>query len=924
MSLTTNQKLQKLILLNDYWAMRASVQLRYMEQLLTCGILTDESRWLNAVDQLYTTFCEEGNLCKKSVLAWEADFLEPISSLAKYLRVNCIGHAHIDMNWQWGYDETVMVTLDTLRTMLQLMKEYPEMVFLQSQASVYRIVEQYAPQMLEQIRAAIRRGQWEVVATTWVEEDKNMTGEESSARHLLYTRQYLKKLLQLKDEDFVINFEPDTFGHPTQTPTILTSGGVKYLYHCRGEDQYSLYRWQAPSGQSVTVLREPQWYNAPIEWTAFLHIPAYCTQHGIDRMCYVFGVGDHGGGVTRRDLVRLRDMATWPCMPQIGFGKLRDFFEYVDQLQLPVVTGERNFVFDGCYTTQTRIKKGNRSAEQALYCAETMSTLATLNDVDYEESESLESAWRKVLFNHFHDILPGSGVPATREHAMGLYQEAMAGAGVLSSNALRALSGQIDTTQVLPATETLETSISEGAGVGYGTSIGHFTGANGFAGGLNRVYHVFNTTQYQWAGLAELTVWDWALSPERIEIRDEDGNVLPHILLDTVPQHYWAHHYFRVMVQCQIPAFGYRTILATENDCPPAVPYMPDPRLDHPVDHIILQNEYISVELDQKDLRIRSIKNVVTGEEYIREGETGGLDYILEDDTKGMTSWRVGRYMSCVHAVTNIHTTGVQHHPLRSTLSFSGEINRSKVDVDMWLDKGSRMLNLDVRCKWLETGERGRGIPQLSFRLPLKNACKEFLNDAPFMVERHVPHDYDIPALSFTYASGLMLTTSCRYGYRCTENTLSTTLLRSAFDPDEIPEAFNHTFRIGVGIPETGERQELLRESANFAHRPLAVAAMPHVGKLPARGSLMRMDGNVKLTTIKLAEDGSGDLILRLVSVEDTGETVRVVLPRKAQAAFLVDVHESIDKEIPVDQDGSVVLIVAAHGICSLRIRCMD
>lgn len=922
MNLTTNQKLHQMMQLQGYWATRASVQLRYMEQLVQSGFLSDEAPLRNATDRLYSALCQEGDLCKQTVLAWEAECLEPVRAIAKSLRVSCIGHAHMDMNWMWGYDETVMLTLDTLRTMLQLMQEYPEMTFLQSQASVYRIVEQYAPEMLPQIRAAIERGQWEVVATTWVEAEKNMTGDESMARHLLYTRKYLKDLLGLEDADFVIDFEPDTFGHPAQTPAILAEAGVKYLYHCRGEEQYSLYRWQAPSGQSITVLREPQWYTSPVDWTTFLHAPAYCAQHGIDRMCCVFGMGDHGGGVTRRDLERLRDMATWPCMAQIGFGKLRDFFQYIEQLPLPVVTGSRNFVFDGCYTTQSRIKKGNRSAEEALYRGETVSTLAAINGVVHEKTEPVELGWRKVLFNQFHDILPGSGVPETREYAMGLYQEVMAGAGVLSSNALRALSRQIDTTQVLPEPEILDTSISEGAGVGFGVTTGQFTGANGFAGGRNRLYQVFNTTQFDWDAMAELTVWDWALPPERVEIRDEEGNVLPHMLVDIVPQHYWMHQYFRVMVKCQIPAFGYRTLMVTENDCPPIVPASPYPRLDHPVDRFVLDNAHIRVELDRTSLRICSIRDVQTGEEYIREGETGGFDYIVEDETHGMTSWRVGRHLSCVPAITNIHTAGVRHHPLRSAIFFSGEINGSKISVDLWLDKDSRMLQMDVRCKWLEVGQYGRGIPQLAFRLPLKNTCEEFTGDAPFMLERHNPKAYDIPVSSFAYASGLMLTTSCKYGYRCTGDTLGVTLIRSAYEPDELPEIANHSFRIGVGIPETAKPQQLLQESLHFAHQPLAVAAMPHKGRLPVKGALLQLEGRVKVSALKLAEDGSGDLIMRLVSWEEQGENVRIALPGGIKAACLVDVHETTVREIPVEKDGSVALAVEAHGVCSLRIRC--
>ena len=104
-----------------------------------------------------------------------------------------------------------------------------------------------------------------MTASTWVETDKNMPNGESLTRHLLYTRQYLKKLLGLNDSDFCLDFEPDNFGHCAQVPEILNSGGVKYYYHCRGGyEGYSLYKWEAPSGAQVTVFREPTWYNEQI------------------------------------------------------------------------------------------------------------------------------------------------------------------------------------------------------------------------------------------------------------------------------------------------------------------------------------------------------------------------------------------------------------------------------------------------------------------------------------------------------------------------------------------------------------------------------------------------------------------------------------------------------------------------------------
>lgn len=923
MKKTRNQKLQALALRQDYWSIRSVVQLRYLDELLKSELFSDYDLANQAIDRLYELYCEEGNLCKSAVLTWEKEYLEPIRTVAKAIRVDCVGHAHIDMNWQWGYDETVMVTLDTFRTMLQLMREYPDMVFLQSQASVYRIVEEHAPQMLPQIREAIRVGQWETVATTWVEADKNMPNGESMTRHLLYTRQYLKKLLELEDEDFLVDFEPDTFGHAAQIPTILASGGVRYYYHCRGEVEHSLYRWESPSGERVTVLRDPEWYNAPIEWDAFLYIPGYCSQHGLNRMCHVFGMGDHGGGVTRRDIERIHDMTCWPCMPDIGFGKLRDFFAYTDTLDLPVVYGELNFVFDGCYTTQSRIKKGNRSAEAALYTAETMNAISALKGSYPYAPEVFEDAWRKVLFNQFHDILPGSGVTATREHAMGAYQEALACAGVRTGEAVRALSACIDTTAVLTAEPMQRESVSEGAGVGYGTRGGRYTGYNGAVSGENRLYHVFNSTQAPWNGLVELTVWDWPLAPERVSVCDEAGRELPHYLVDAVPLHYWAHYYFRVLVKCPVPAFGYCTLLLRENQCPPEVPVYPNhvfPRMDYPVDNLVLENDCIRVEFDTESLRICSLRDQKTGEEYLSEGKTGGFDFIEEDDSRGMTSWCVGRHTSCRPAFENLQMTGRRQHPLRNSISFTGQVANSFVSVDMCLDQGSRMLKINTHCRWREMGVPGKPIPQLSFSLPLKN-CEKFLCDTPFMTLERDIHDYDVPSLSYTCASGVMLTTDSKYGFRTTGDRMSVTLLRSSYDPDDLPEIANHDFVIGVGIPEDHTPKTLLNEHLRFTCPPMTVATMPHEGTLPANGTWMTLEGNVQVSSIKLTEDGTGDMLIRLSCLVNTEQHVRLLPTCPLESAWLTDAHEQIKNDLQIEEDGTVTAVVGPYGVLALRFR---
>ena len=89
--------------------------------------------------------------CKKA-----EEMLMPCAQAAKEYKLILAGHAHIDMDWMWSYHETVAITLSTFRTVLNLMKQYPEFCFSQSQASVYKIVEEYDEELKEEIQERIR------------------------------------------------------------------------------------------------------------------------------------------------------------------------------------------------------------------------------------------------------------------------------------------------------------------------------------------------------------------------------------------------------------------------------------------------------------------------------------------------------------------------------------------------------------------------------------------------------------------------------------------------------------------------------------------------------------------------------------------------------------------------------------------------
>ncbi|MBR4889159.1 MAG: alpha-mannosidase, partial [Clostridia bacterium] len=334
----------------------------------------------------------------RSVCDEAEKLLLPRQPAAKEYTVLYAAHAHIDMNWMWGWQETVAVTLSTFRTMLNLMKEYPGFTYSQSQASVYKIVEEYDPDMMEEIKERIREGRWEVTANAWVETDKNMPDTESLIRHIALTRKYLQETWEIDPSDLKVDFSPDTFGHNAFVPEINTFGGVPYYYHCRGlQDDLTLYRYRTPSGNEVLMYKEPYWYNSgvnPDNGTGVFEMERRCG--GLKTALIVYGVGNHGGGPTRRDIETMLEMQQWPIFPTLKFGTIREYFEVAETVRdkVPVIDHELNAIFSGCYTTQSRIKLGNRRAEAGLLESETMNALAHYTLGVSVPTKRYEKAWQ--------------------------------------------------------------------------------------------------------------------------------------------------------------------------------------------------------------------------------------------------------------------------------------------------------------------------------------------------------------------------------------------------------------------------------------------------------------------------------------------------------------------------------------------------
>ena len=917
---------------HSYWEQRILAQIAFMLKASEVQEHRFDSVLEGGLDRLRAAWERDGVISDQEAQAVEQE-LSALSDEAKRYRVICTAHAHIDMNWMWGYQETVAVTIDTFRTMLKLLEEYPEFTFSQSQASTYRIIETYAPEMLPEIKQRIREGRWEVTASTWVECDKNMPNGESLSRQILYTKRYLSKLLEIPEESMELDFEPDTFGHSANVPEILTQGKVKYLYHCRGyEGDWHVYRWQAPSGASVLTYREPYWYNADIAYDMLLNVPEFCQRHKINTMLKVYGVGDHGGGPTRRDIELLRDMMTWPLLPKLEFGTYHQFFHELEQCadRLPVVDHELNYVFSGCYTAQSRIKMANRLGEDRLYDAEMLCALAGMAENSNRFTGRFAAAWEKHLFDQFHDIIPGSGVRETREHAMGNFQEIMAYANSNANLAMNALMQRMDTSGICTQTDPLVRS--EGAGVGFNvteadpSSTRHIADADGGliqrcrhkfpqaerGNGIVRILHAFNTTQYPRKEIVEFVIWDWNGDPNLLMMEDVHGTEIPVQILEN-QEWYWMHRYIKFAAEVEVPAFGYCTYVAKER-VPERIEVAPfvEPRIDVvTADNLVLENEFLRAEFEQTTMQLVSLINKADGAEMIASDRPACyFQYALETTHESYIAWRIGRFMETVNLnqAYPVCINSIVNGTLIQSVQYDLTFMQSKISVLISLEKGSKQLKFFTSVDWTETGSREKGMPNLSFMVPLGYQAEQFRYDIPAGMILRDAIGHDVPGNSLIAApraegSSLAVITDNKYGFRGFDNTMAVTLLHTSYEPDEYPEFGIHNGTMALTACASGDAMELLEQSALLAHPVYTCSNTSHTGELPLSGTLLQVEGNVKVSAVKQPESQeTGKLVLRVYHAGQGTEQVRLTLDgcSKVSAAF-ADLLEHPQSEIQAD-----------------------
>jgi alpha-mannosidase len=898
----------------------------------------DTGSWVQAVEaaeRLANEFDPAQGVAKlKETVRKCEEVMAPIGEEAKSYRIHCVGHGHIDMNWMWSWPETVSVTHDTFASILALMEEYPEFTYSQSQTAVYALIERYHPDLFERIKQRVREGRWEVAAVHWVEGDKNLASGTSLVRQMQLSRRYFKEKFGLDPQDMPVDWEPDTFGHANTIPTILRAGSVKYYYCCRpgggyehhrvGDERPALFWWEGPDGSRLLVNRETTWYNSYVNIGDNIALPmaSFVAETGLHEWLNVYGIGNHGGGPTRRELDYYLSMREWPIYPQIVFSTAKRYFEAVEleiqeaSVDLPVIDHELNFEFTGCYTSQSLVKQANRKGENLMLQAETLATLAHVSAGQPYPEKLIEEGWVNVLFNQFHDILPGSGVRETREHAMGLFQETAAIAGAITRNATKALTADIDTLGLLPqgpeaererqAVEQGKASFSFEAGAGIGARMtGFSTGSGG--GRRFKPFAVFNTLAWDRSEPVTVTVWDSPLDASRLVAIDEIGRAHPTLLIGSGRE--WGHDYVKILFHAEVPSMGYRTYIICEGT--------PDEGAGY-ARHLPGQR-FITQQLELKMDRFRSgLESVVRGGREFAGATLGCWKYVVERP-RGMTAWALGGEVeppdellsdsfsvigSAHNEGSGMPLGGSPFYVVQQTLRVPAA--DSSVKLRYLINPNLPRVDVEAEVDWREIGSAQKGIPGLVVEFPVSWTPEGARYETPFgSVMRHLQNGEEVPTLQYAHVpsekgGGLTLLQDSKYGHSLSNNSLRMRVVRSSFDPDHAPEVARHTFRYSMVFENDSPTPTALAQAGlEFNNRLIVAPLNLQPGSTPSGRSYFRVKGNIYSPSLYMDQ---GSVVLEAAEMEGIGGEVQVIQPLPgAEAArftssFVEEVTEQADR----------------------------
>ncbi|HEV7741845.1 MAG TPA: glycoside hydrolase family 38 C-terminal domain-containing protein [Pseudolysinimonas sp.] len=795
--------------------------------------------------------------------------------------LHMIGNAHLDPVWLWPWQEGYQEARATFRSALDRMDEYPDFIFTCDQIVLLSWVEEQDPELFERIRERVAEGRWVNAGGWWVEPDCNMPMGESFARQGLYGQRYLREKFGRMAE---VGMNVDPFGHNAMLPQILRGQRMDSYMFLRPSpheiDFHStLFWWESPDGSRILGYRIPYEYCSPPGDVAGQTDKSLGQlDPSLGEAMVFYGVGNHGGGPTRANIDSIHRYDRMGTFGRMKMSSPREFFDemlargpaFLDRLD--VRADDLQHHAPGCYSSHSGIKAWQRRAQFAVLNAERWAAVSALDGAVPYPREELERAWKQVLFNQFHDILPGSAIESAYDDARDQLGEAVAISKRILTRAHNLIAARIDipldpSTQPVvvfnPHPWAVETDVELQYGVQQ-TGV-HVVDAAGEPTVSQRVQSVATT--------------------------DDKGRGA-------------------VAFRAKLPAFGYRLYTLRPGPAP-----QPPASGTLTATQTLLENEHLRAEIDPETGWLRSLVDKATGVD-LAAGTASVTHTQICDDPTDTWGHRVVSYAWDGAPMTVDRIVLRENGPLRARLRIERSWGRSTFVEELILGHDSRSLQVEATIDWREQAHL------LKVRFPAALADPAATYEIPYGELARPVDGAEEPAQSWVdvtgtaggVRAGLTVIATGKHGWDVSPGSagegpsIGITAVRSPvyswhdprlLDPEGV-YAFQdqgvQRFRYEL-IPHAGDHRTAQpgRRAVELGSPVRAQLESFHEGPLGPQGSFADDGGGaVQVTAIKGSEDpsdeaGGADLIVR--AVETRGESVDAVIElplvgRRVEASF--------------------------------------
>ncbi|MEZ5163018.1 MAG: glycoside hydrolase family 38 C-terminal domain-containing protein [Fimbriimonadaceae bacterium] len=797
-----------------------------------------------------------------------------------------VGHAHLDTAWLWPLSVTHLKMAHTSAAQLELMDRYPEHVFAHSQASQYDWIEREHPELFKRIQRQVKRGQWEVVGSMWVEADCNLTGAESLIRQFLYGKRYFRQKFGVETVDMWL---PDVFGYCAALPQILEKFSINHFltqkmsWNSTNKIPHNTFWWQGIDGTRVWAHFPPAdtYVHSCAPSDIIKSVKNHRDKARSDRSLLLFGFGDGGGGPTEWHLERLRRARTAPGMPELEKKETaKSFFERAREESRDLMTwrGELYLEFHrGTYTSQAKNKRFNRQCEFLLRDAEYLNLFRDDYAKVYPQAE-LEDAWKLVLLNQFHDIIPGSSVREVYEDSDKDYAEVISIADKHIESAMKRISSQM----TLPEPDKSEKSYEPLA-----------------------IFHhsdVASEVKMPWTGKKVPTSLKCGDESLPVQLVEEGGE--QSLIFET-------------------PINAMRSV---------AVASLSD---EEPLDTTRLKVAARRMENDEFVVKFDANGNITSIQtldddptEFIEAGKLANLFQIMDDKPNFWDAWDTELFAqeTIQDLVKSESFEVVEKGPVRVAVELVKKFGKSTIRQRISLGP-TPGIRFDTEVDWHEDHK----FLKVAFPLNV-NSDRATYEIQYGHVERPTHRNtswdqarFEVCAQKWADLSegghGVALINTGKYGYDCHENVLRLSLLRAPKAPDPICDRGVHKFSY-VLLPHFDQVQHSMVIQSAYAinAEPRVCTATPKTGDVMEVPPYVDVDTrSITIECVKKAED-SNRRVVRMYECLNTRGMATLSSAMPIKRAWITDLEENVISEAEV-VDGMVTFGFTPFEIITMKLE---